>query len=161
MELIKPDRLESKDIYDQRIYDHQNMEDQQYKYSECIQDGIFFAEIIKPEFNQKDVPPYTIVIEDWTQSKMIFMFSSICSVPSFGHLYPADRNFIVSLWKYKNLGGEFNLQELADKHVKAVKDGSMHEPVVYRKSMGEILDQFSEANTKTGGKRRREEVPCK
>lgn len=32
--------------------------------------------------------------------------------------------------------GEFNLQEIADKHVKAVKDGVMHEPVVYRKSVG-------------------------
>lgn len=92
---------------------------------------------------------------------MIFMFSSICSVPSFGRLYPADRNFIVSLWKYKNMEGEFNLQEIADKHVKAVEDGVMHEPVVYRKSVGEVLDRISEESIPAGVKRKREEVPCK
>lgn len=57
--------------------------------------------------------------------------------------------------------GKFNLQELADAHVKAVKDGYMHEPVVYRKSVGEVIDQLNDMASDVGTKRKRIQVPCK
>jgi len=127
----------------------------QYMYEEKILGGIFFAEIIKPQTDR----PYTIVIEDWTPDKMVYMFSSICSVPSFGVLYPEDRNFIVSLWNWKGMEGKFDLQLLADRHVRAVEKGETHEPVVYRKPVGEIIDRFTEHGT--GSKRKLFEVPPK
>ena len=152
---------EQTDLYDQRIKEELEHASTDYKYEERVCDGIFFAEIRKPEAGQVEVTPYTVVIEAWTPDKMPYMFSSICSVPSFGTLYPADRNFIVSLWKYKNMEGDFNLQALADKHVKAVKHGHMHEPVVYRKSVGEVIDQFNDMASDVGTKRKRIQVPCK
>lgn len=63
-------RLESKDVYDERMSDIEKNMDRQYTYDECIRDGIFFAEIRKPEEDQQDVPPYTIVIEDWFTIKL-------------------------------------------------------------------------------------------
>lgn len=164
--LIKPVLLKSDSIEDDcdmnipKGYD-QSMLNQSYQYNEKIIDKIFFAEIIKPENGQKSVPPYCIVIEDWDPDKMVYMFSSICYVPSFGKIYPADRNFIKSLWEFKKMKGSFNLQQIADQHVQAVKEGNMHEPVVYRKSMGEVIDMFNEKNTTTGSKRKLEICPCK
>lgn len=160
---MKPVRCEAEtaDIYDRRIEDELDHKSIDYKYEERIDDGIFFAEITKPEAGQVEVAPYTIVIEDWTEDKIIFMFSSICSVPSFGRLYPQDRDFIVSLWKFKNMPGEFNLQALADNHVNAVLINKTHEPVVYRKSIGEVIDQFNDMGAAVGAKRKRHEVPCK
>lgn len=154
--LIKPVKCMS----DQRNYLEKEIHDtnmDKYFYEEVVDGNRFYAEIRKPLTDQ----PYTIVVEDWTREKMIYMFSSICSVPSFGVLYPHDRNFIVSLWKWKGMPGEFSLTDLASKHVKAVEDEVTHEPIVYRKSMGEVIDMFNEGGMHLGHKRRRNEVPPK
>lgn len=150
--LIKPVKLVTRDAIDEerkyttKIHD-QNMD--QYFYEEVIQDNTFFAVIKKPLTDR----PYTIVIDNWTPDKMIFMFSSICSVPSFGVLYPHDRNFIVSLWKWKNMSGDFNLNELSDKHVSAVKAGEIHEPIVYRLSGEDVRNIYLEKKWGVGEKR--------
>jgi hypothetical protein len=161
--LLKPPRydVEDSDMYDTRVQATLASMINEYKYEERICGNMFLAEIRKPEVDQIEVVPYTVVIEDWLPDKMAFMFSSICSVPSFGNLYPQDRNFILRLWEFKNMEGKFSLQDLADKHVNAVKMGTMHEPVVYRQSIGEVIDHFNEMGTDTGKKRRREELPAK
>lgn len=159
--LIKAVRCvpESADMYDRRMERMLDEKKQEYMYSERVVDGVFYAEIIKPEDGQVEVAPYTVVIEEWKEDKIQFMFSSICSIPSFGRLYPKDREFIVSLWKYKNMGMEFELQRIIDMHVEAVKSGYTHEPVVYRKSMGAVIDQRQERQTRVGQKRKKEEAP--
>jgi hypothetical protein len=150
---------ENADMFDRRMEKMLGEKKQEYMYSERIVHGVFYAEIIKPEDGQVEVRPYTVVIEEWNEDKIKFMFSSICSVPSFGRLYPKDREFIVSLWKYKKMKGEFELQRIIDMHIEAVKSGYTHEPIVYRESMGTVIDLRQERQIRVGQKRKKEEEP--
>lgn len=65
--LLKPDRYDAEDadMYDCRVAEELAHMQTDYKYEERVVNGIFYAEIIKPEMGQIDVTPYTIVIEDW------------------------------------------------------------------------------------------------
>ena len=137
--LLKPVKLQSLetcDTYMEKRIDDKNKD--KYFYSEQVKDGKFFAEIIKPLTDR----PYTVVIKNWTPNQMIYMFSSICSVPSFGVLYPHDRNFIVSLWDWKKMGGDFNLNDLAALHLKQFEAGLIHKPLVYRESIGDVMNRY-------------------
>ena len=124
----------------------------QFFYQERVQDGVFYAEIRKPLSDR----PYTIVVRDWSEDKLIYMFSSICACPSFGVFYPHDRNFILSLWKWKKMKEPFNLDSLANFHIDAVKAGRAEEPIVYRLAIQDVMDDQKE--WKSGSKRRLEYV---
>ena len=124
-------------------------EDYQFKMEAVKSMDAMMYEVRKPFADL----PYTVIIRDFSDVGHERFFTSLFICSSWG-VAVNDVPFLLRIWKYLDMPGEMDLDELLEKHTKACypsADGpGCPEPKVYRKTMEEVKIGFGRMDEVVG-----------
>jgi hypothetical protein len=107
---------------------------------------LYIYEVTKPFTDL----PYTTVTPQFSEKGHKPFFTSLFICSSWG-VANSDIQFLYKMWKYLEMEGECNLEEMYKERVDNCYPAPTHapepEPVVYRRPMEVVLEQFHEKET--------------